>query len=406
MPQPTSKRLLTEATAAAQAKDPATPLGGALAAGYAPSGLPSGVAGSKRFDPATQVYNLTPSSLRRWRSALAAQAGAYVRLNCYGDSITWGATTASPSVENWPARLRAMLKQKYGTQAGTGVVYWHDWNTTNDPSLNQIGTWEAAGFGPFGVSCASTNTPGSKITFTPPADCDSFTVHYLKSTGCGTFTMSVDGGAATNVDAVAATTQSAKATIAAGASGPHTLTVTAPTGGGATGYLFVVGIEATNGSTGVRVTRCAKGGAQVSNLITGLDSAGSIATAFDLNPPTLAVLAFGMNEYLNQASVASFKADMQTAIDRAKVTNSADVLLVATIPNADQSKPIKQADYRKALYELADANNVPLLDLFERWGDYTTSNAAPLSLYGDLTHPNGKGYYDIAAAVFDVVAGR
>ena len=48
-------------------------------------------------------------------------------------------------------------------------------------------------------------------------------------------------------------------------------------------------------------------------------------------------------------------------------------------------------------YEVADEENVPLLDLGTRWNTYAAGNAA--GFFGDGIHPNDAGSLDIAPAV-------
>jgi lysophospholipase L1-like esterase len=373
---------------------------------YAPiataANRPSGIVLTKRFDPAKQVYNLNQGNFRRWRAALssAIYGTGVARLNCYGDSITFG-YLGTP--KQWQGSYATQLRNRIAkrtSNAGTGVVNLVDYSG-DDLRWTFAGTWSAlAGYGPFGASAQQTNTPGSTVAFASDVACDSFTIHYLTSSGGGTFGGSVDVCYGSTVNANTGSLLYATTTISAGASGLHTLTLTAP----ASGYLYLIAVEATNGPSGIRVSRVSKGGAKVSDLVATANGAGaSVSTSIDQLNPDLGILFFGHNEYLQQVAIATYKTNMQTAIDRIRTTKSGDVLLVACIPNSDQSKAITQDMYRQALYELADTNNLPLLDLAERWGSYAISNAAPLSLYGDVTHPNSKGYGDVAAAVFDVV---
>ena len=376
-----------------------------LGATYAPAATPAGLALTKRFDPARQVYNLTSSSFRRWRAALGAAANgtAIARLNCYGDSITFGAfATPNSSVANAPQRLRERIAKRTSV-TGTGVVYPIDYSGS-DLRWTFAGSWSTLnGYGPFGFGCQQVAAITDNVTFAPLEAIDTFAITYYSNTPTGIIRIQVDGGTATTLDTSNATGLSVQtSTIAAGSAGIHTLKITAPADGKP---FFLIGIEASAGTSGIRVTTCAKTGTKYSDLM--LDAVGdnraSPVAAIDSNKPNLAILHFGMNEYFQQVPIATFTANAQAAIDRVRVTNLGDVLLVMTNPDGGVLKTIPQTAYQQALYGLADTNNVPLLDLYERWGSYAISNATPLALYGDTAHPNSRGYADHASALFDIV---
>jgi len=52
--------------------------------------------------------------------------------------------------------------------------------------------------------------------------------------------------------------------------------------------------------------------------------------------------------------------------------------------------------YTKKLYAIADARNVSLFDLTDRWGSFATPNS--LNLLPDALHPGDTGYADADAA--------
>jgi hypothetical protein len=350
----------------------------------------------QKFNPATQVYNKNQRNTRVWRGACAeAYMGTGIaKYKKLGDSITHGyLSTPNPSVANTPQRMREQIA-KILPHVGTGWVYPIDL-AGNDPRWVATGTWSILpSYGPYGVGVQQSNTVGSTYTFTPVENVTDFKIAFLKNTGTGIITLKVDAGADVTVDtANAGGLAYGEYTINAGASGTHSLKVTVPSDGKP---FFLLAFKGINGTSGIEITTCAKGGSKFSDLIASANGNGSsIATAIDADPAHLTSLHLGMNEYLQQIPLVDYKANAKIAIDRVKATGS-DILLIATIPDGTALKAIPQTSYRSVLYDLADEYDIPLLDLYERWGSYATGNA--LGFYGDPTHPDNKGYMDIGLA--------
>jgi lysophospholipase L1-like esterase len=359
---------------------------------------------TKAFDPARSCYNVNSSSFRRWNAALtnALTGGAAANLNIYGDSISAGyLATPYPYVSSWPTRLRDMFAKQYGN-TGQGIMLLTDYTGGGgDPRITQTGTWtrqNAALLGPFAYACM-LGSPGSTMTFTLDSTMptDALRLHIITSSGgAADHTISVDGGAATTFTSISASEGNSVITKAAGASGAHTYVVTV----GSTG-LYLIGPEPVNGTSGVRVNNYSKGGAKAIDLAGATTSGGrSLPTSFDMTVPKLSAIVMGMNEYLGQQAIATYKTNMQTLIDKS-VAKGADTLLIVTVPDGTTPKTIPQSDYAAAYYDLADTNNLPLIDLQHRWTSYAVSNA--FAYYGDPTHPSTFGYMDIARTVYNVV---
>lgn len=369
---------------------------------YQAKGLPSGLTGANLFNLVRGTYNESSTSLRRARAALANHNTAPFKVVCVGDSTVFGANAnGAQSTDSWPAQLSKMLAAQEGKQASTGVVYFLNYTFAADPRIELNGIWALGNVGPFNNAGRQSNTAGSEIRFTPVIPVDSFTIYYAKNTDTGSFTYKIDTGSATTVNSNAGAVGYGTVVVPAGSAGTHTLTITAADAN----YTRIIGVEGTNGTTGTRVTRAGLGGSMASsfNLGSSLGNGGSIGT-FDALTPNLVILAFGVNEYLQQVSTATYKTNMQAIIDRAK-TAGADVVMLTGVPNSDTSKATSQAAYKQAQYDLADTNNLAVIDIDYLWGSYAISNAAPLSLYGDVTHPNTKGYGDIASAIYALVTG-
>lgn len=362
----------------------------------------------KAFDPRTSAYNVTPSSFRRWNRAIADQAVgiAPARCNQYGDSLTYGSDDlpANP-YRDTPAQLRKLLAARYGN-AGTGVVYLidHDSGSKPDPRITQTGTWvRAVTMGPYTYGTMRNATANSgTLVFAPEVPVDSFDIHLIALPGPagGDFTVQVDGGAATTLSSANATPINRILTVSAGALGMHTLTINVPVGID----FYIYGFEGKAGTnTGVRLTRNAKGGAEASTLA-GTSTAynSTRVVSFEMAVPHLSIFEFGMNEYIQQRNPETvYKPNMQLLIDKARAVGS-DILLVATVPRGGAALTIPQSEYTRVLYDLADENNLPLLDFQHRWDSYAVSN--PLGYYNDITHPKAAGYYDRARALMEVIS--
>jgi lysophospholipase L1-like esterase len=356
---------------------------------------------TKLFDSRLSLYNATPANLRKLRAAIAkARSTSFARLNFYGDSTIHGSGGDSPyHTHSAVSRLRALFDAKYGA-AGTGVEIPFTPAIGGDTRWTFAGSWGAASFGIMGSTTAlASNGAGNTVAFAAPS-CDSFTIWYLRASPGGTFNINVDGGADTPVNSNGAFAYQA-VTIAAGALGAHTLNIKAP----ASGSLYLCGVEATIGTVGVRVSRLgvpgrtsAEIGAAAATSATGWNS-----LQFDLMPPDVSVLAMGINDWLTQVALATYKAQVQAAITKA-LTTGACILEVPTPPGAASPPAIPWTSYVTQLYDLADTNDIPLIDMTHRWSDWTTSNAAPMAYYGgDYLHPSGRGYWDITAAFRNVI---
>ena len=297
---------------------------------------------------------------------------------------------------SWPTRLRDKFDAIYGP-AGTGAVYLP--GDGDDTRIAWSGTWASYNnLAAYGAWAQRSTVVGSYVTF-GPVTCDQFIVHTFGTVGAGPLGCSVDGGAVTNYPSTKTPNGTLAVVIPAGALGAHTLKVAV-----VTGAVWVESIEATIGTSGVRVTRWGRNNSTAAWLVDGAPASaasdpvtGSLAWSFDLFPPDLSIISFGVNEYLTAVPVATYTTKMQTIIDRAKLTG--DVLLATSVPNFSTTGVPSQAAYASALYDLADTNDVPLLDLYARMVSY----AASASLINSPTHPNTAGYWDIAEATYQVV---
>jgi hypothetical protein len=361
------------------------------------------------YDPALNVYNATPRTLRRFSAAVARalSGGNPVHVACYGDSITFGGNLTSPlDVRSYPGQLRLALSRRF-TSAGTGLIPC--WTTQlNDGRLSYTGSWTDYRSSGFATHAAQATGTGNTITLqkttvnsvTTDVVCDSFDIYYRKSSTDGTFTATVDAQSPVSIDSSAVSESLAVTNVSCGSLGSHKLVITAPSSGTAT----IVAVEGVISGGQVKVTSAGYSGSQISHHTTATTPSNALYCT-TLGTPDLAVVMLETNDF-GQAgtSISTYTSLWTTLITQLQAAGS-DVLIVATVPpqapRLSSGNPTL-AQYTAALYGLADTKGCALLDLQDRWTDWTTSNA--LGLFSDDYHPSQSGYYDIARAVFDVLA--
>lgn len=98
----------------------------------------------------------------------------------------------------------------------------------------------------------------------------------------------------TSVSTVQATAWVYSKVVSAGARGTHTLKITNTGGNG-----WVLAIEGSIGTTGIRVTKVGRGGARAGDMVGDpVFEFGSLKTAWNpVYAPDLSVIFFGFNDY-------------------------------------------------------------------------------------------------------------
>lgn len=378
------------------------------------------------------AYNLTPSNTSKWRAARdAARSGTgSAHVSAHLDSIAHGAGASFPYYFNaWPGRLARLLKGDLG-DGGTGyVVPWNIFGASGIPERdarwNLNGVVGTTSFGPFaagGRIIRQADVATSHIEFT--AYGNEFWIYTLLSSG-NSPRIQIDGGAVGTIgqspNATGVTYPPEPGYFGAGTAdghivtkipltlGTHTIRLMAPA---SAGNLVLVGIDAQITGPKVRVSNMALSSMAMWQLVADpANRYSGISHSFDLPNADLAIIMPGMNDFQGHNSVATFKTDVGRAIDRqrssAAYAANGDVLL-ATCPQPDYGSippdhvlvpPL--TSYYRALYELADEKNVPLLDLARMWKDYPTGVAN--SHFADKLHPSDVGAENIARAIHAVL---
>lgn len=358
----------------------------ALSSVYAKFTLPPH-AGAKTgpYDAIRNAYNWKPSNTRKLRLALGrANAGGTANLAFIGDSLTEGRTTAGVMDRrgSWPTRLRDAIGGLGIPVSGDGMVLCGS-GTNSTPYDSRI-TFSGSFDQNLGYARLTSN--GAVLTYTTDQACRSFDIWYSKFQG--SFEVRIDGVLQTTVNPTGASAWD-KVTVTNGVTGSHTVTITR------TSSSTAVSIKAINAYS--------PSGALTHNLgVAGTTVNGAISsTAWTTLEgqhqticPKASMDALFVSVGINDLNVlgrtpAQAVADIQTWVGMWQP--GPDVVLVLET----HSQPIAQAtwdDFASRLYGLADTLDVPLLDMYHRYGTYTIGSAN--GMYSDTIHLTSGAYAD------------
>lgn len=339
------------------------------------------------YDRTRNLYNLKPAHLRRFRGRLAAaEAGtAECRIAVLGTSIAAGQGVTDKATQNWPNAFRQILTAE-GIPATTGPVMTNLGDSGTDPRWSFTGgTWTK--FTPGGgftdrtaLYQSSSATAVATYTSTTPGT----VAEVWYSNGSGAFTVAIDGGTAVTVTP-AGGTSIARYQVTGLSNAVHTITITRTAG---TLYLAAACVRAANA---VSVGTFGSGGATVNNFQQASQPYDLRAFAISW-APHLATVGFMTNDANQSVTPETYGLRLQSFVT-ALVTAGVDILLIAEPP----ANGLDLAPFRTVLYQIADTNDLPVLDLFDRWGTYTSANS--LGLMFDGFHPAAPGYRDYGRAV-------
>jgi len=335
------------------------------------------------LDPRTSVYNLKPYHLYRTRAALAkARAGVgSFKLAVAGDSTVRG-VGATPGVSGWPEQLVARLAALGYPLAGSGLVA--GWAGSNYDARVTLGAGWAPLTGASSLIRNSTTTNAAVFASATPST--NLTVYF--SNGSGPFSVTIDGGAPTVITPPGGNSPGSQAFT--GLSNiNHSVSITR-----SSGQALIFGVEFGVGN-GIRLYNAGVGGEKIfnGNSWYQTDNYASAAAGFNAD---LVGLMFETNDAPTsggaETGYATYKTRVGDSIARVKA-NTSDFFLIAAVPS--NTKDFTQ--YQRALYELADENDVPLVDLQHRMGTYTLSNSYGLMF--DNLHPTAAGYAVVADTI-------
>lgn len=367
---------------------------------------PTGWIPTPQFMPWTSG-SINAASMPHWIACTAKvkiNAGS-CRVLAVGDSTTMGAFSTAGNVGDlfvgaYPARLSQYLNSSIlpaqrdsfmgagGNSNGTSVLF-------NDSRIVSTG-WTGGSFTVGGD--LFTATAAAALAFTPVDQVNQFTIWYVvNNPTTGVFSWTIDSGSATNITESGATGLFS-VTVPAGSLGTHVLHLN-----WVSGTVFFLGVEAVN--TAVGSVNVINGGYSGSTAVVWNNSslAWRAVPAVVTLAPDLILLDLGINDWNTGTgeSIASFTSNMQALITAWKPTS--DIVLVTPAPSSIIGTGVPplatQEQYVSAMYALASANSLPIIDNFNRWGSFELKSPSPYNFYGNAIHPSGNGYSDFAQSI-------
>jgi hypothetical protein len=347
------------------------------ATSYSPILVPSyaGVR-TKTWDQARAVYNAESPDLRKFQAKFASvqRSGLGLRIATPGDSKSFGSGLGSgihTFNDSYPAQLADLLGGVPGLIAANLSDY--QW------SANTGFTAAAANRNDL-----TTGASGGTVTLWPLRATTSMRFHGYIPSG-GTVSITVDGGAA-------------QTWTVPGGSPWKSFDIT---GLANTRHVFVIsttfasfalkGASYIHAGTPIIVDNHGRQGATASNwlpsawltLWEGVAS-GNIAPA-----PDLILLGLGTN--------LDTTANLQAVAANAKALAPTILLAPGGLPSGSTYDP-----RRAQVYDVADALDLPVIDLTQVIGDFTKANVSAL-MNADTVHESGKGYALEARAIARVI---
>lgn len=385
--------------------------------GTPPTGVPFG-RDSAKWDAVNSIYNLTTTTSVPIRTRIGRGLGAGVgtaHIECFLDSITAGAG-ADGHVGAWPTLINQKFSALNG-YVGTGIIPLHDPIGTDPRVTLSAGVVAVNDWGPYGFGALRMDATTQSIRLAPTV-CDSVTLWLLRTEARGeVFVGATSQGFFDCTEPRGDVLYTIKATPT---QWPGVVKVEFPFTGAISREIilkptvngqniFVVGMETkVNSTRSIRVSNSARGGAQMAQVVTDDQTMGyrGMAQTLDIWRPDIAIIMAGINDFQNHVPLGTFRARMITFLNRQVANGGTTILVAPPRPNFDHipgdhilTPPLDA--YISVLYDMADAYNIPLVDIAHKWTDYAT--AAAKGWYADYVHPNRAGHAAMANAIYEAV---
>jgi acyl-CoA thioesterase I len=118
--------------------------------------------------------------------------------------------------------------------------------------------------------------------------------------------------------------------------------------------------------------------------------------------PDLVFVQFGLNDAFSGCPVALYENTISRIIDRLQHETSAEVLLLTSVPLADQHEDSMALQYYESLERVARQRAVPIARVHAYWKEKTGGRFDGL-FQADLVHPTSAGYRLMAEAIMQVL---
>lgn len=383
------------------ASDAETITGAATDKAVTPAGLyaklphPDAANAGAHFDPRLSLYNWKPSNTMRLRKALSiANSGGHGKVAFVGDSITAAVPNGAPGDlepfrDAYPYQLVEALAATGMTIAGEGPVYANNNSAFNATDSRWVidANWQF--ILPHQLLVFATFT-GATATFTSTRPGTVVEVHYPNSGG--PFNVVIDGGAPTlitpGVDGVATVWTSGVL-----ADRTHTVTITTTTAG----ITWLLGV-AVRRTSGLSIINASLGGAPTSYWTPDPDPIKP-KNHVEAAAPTATFIMLEANDVGLATAPATYTSQLTAIVTWAKLLG--DVVLLVSPPMDTTVYPDK-VDYDPLIYAVAEATDVPLIDLEHHFTNWAVADA--LGLFVDDAHPARYTHADIAQHLTQILA--
>lgn len=329
---------------------------------------------------------------------LMKTGGSNVRILFLMDStgVGKGSTSGSDKWGHNPSTVFSNYLLNNGINSTTSAFFGNGDGTnasTYNPRLVVGNVWTGADDTIGGsLQTASANT--NAISYTPTEQWDTAKVWYATIPSSGVLSLDVDGSGTVTQDTAASAGMSSKTITTT--LGIHTLNIKWSSGGN----IYIIGAELTNSAVSqVQILNASVGGLKTETLVEHNNLYNPIGAAQTLTPD-LTIFGTVINDWGNTVDLTIFETNVQTLITNAQVTGDAAWLI--SVPTANAQVPLTtQAPYVAVIRKVCAANNVPVIDIYDRFQTYEISQ--PLNLYSDNVHENGPGYGVAGKAIFDML---
>lgn len=332
-----------------------------------------------------------------WNAAKARMLSGVenARILGVGDSTMFGYGAAGAT---FAGNLKDKAYLSELVKRNTGYSYQSTFGNNDAASINRFpgadtrvnpGSWVISGGSKIGIGqYPYLATAAATYAFTPTTQFDTIEIFYLSDPTFGTYTVNVDGGASLGTINCAQATAFRKQTYTV-ALGLHTTNCV-----WATGNAYIGGIVVYNSAVKeVSVINAGAAGAKIADYA----SPPSMALAYSpLNSlpvvlPHLILVGFTINDTQSLTNLDTYGNNLQKAINAGKGIN-ADHLFITGVPGdrATRQPQAVQQLYINKFKSVAAANNIPVLDMFNVFGNYATANARGLMI--DAVHFNYSGH--------------
>jgi hypothetical protein len=333
-------------------------------------------------------------NLPKWRYGLAGVLQSFrpTTMAFVGDSNTRGSQSdgngIARRIHSHPSVVARLLNRLYPTKDAS---FWGSSGET-DPSTYAIYDSRlsaGAGWGfsepSVGGEMWSNSTTTTALSFDPGIVWDTAEL-WVASTDAAELTLDIGDTATTFNPTIGHIGKITYSTVR----GANTLNIKR-----AAGQLNIVGCLLRDSiQPEINVLNMGRGGWRAGHWVAD-DSFYSPRNALIAIAADLYIIELGLNEFIGSESIASFTNNMQSLIDACASTGAAVVMVTSV--TATSSRPIPWSDYVVAISTLAQANNLPLIDMTARFG--VPADLAALPWKTDTEHPNFYGYADKAKVV-------